>query len=475
LIITYAISRYHLLDLSVIVRKGLAYSLSTALVVSGYLVIVFLGVDLLHLVGGARFLLALLVAVAVAVVLQPGRDWAQSWVDRHFFRETYDAGLMLQRLSRQVASVLNLEQLGGLILDAVSNVMQISMAALLIRDKETGAYTLLAERSSGGPLALRLRRDSPIAAWLAAHDEVLTTRDLGLKPQFKGLWAQERADLAAARIDLFIGLTVHGELVGILALGPKRSEMPYTPDEQRTLQILANQTAVAVQNAWLYGTALDEKVRAQTILQGAFAGIVVVDAELRVVAMNPGAEAITGQRLDAFRGRRLAELLGPELIGKGQPLAVALADARPLTPVEVTLNAGGRQRDLLMGATPLPDGFVLNFADITRLKEVDRLKSEIVANVSHELRGPLANIMGYSELLLEEMDGEDRAQRRRFLSVINEETDRLAEFINEMLDLSRLETGHVDLELAPASLGSLLADVVRSLDLQARAAGDDPD
>lgn len=470
LLITYAISRYHLLDLSLIVRKGLVYSLSTGLVVIGYLLIVFLGADLFELVGGARLLMALVVAFLVAALLQPGRDRIQAWVDRVFFREKYDAAVMLQRLSRQVASLLDLRQLAELILDEITQTMQVSKVVLLIRDKETGMYAPLAERGFGDSLALRFKPDSPIISWLATHDDVLATNDLDLQPQFKGLWAQERADLAAACIELFIGSRVGGDLVGMLALGPKRSEVAYAPDEQRTLETLTNQTAVAVQNAWLYGAALTEKERAETILQAAFAGMIVIDRNLNIVAMNPSAETLMGRQLSELRNKPLTAVLGPDLAGQSDAFAGVVRTGMPLAPTEVTLQTDGQRLDLLLGVTPLHDGYLVNFADITRQKEVERLKSDIVANVSHELRSPLASIKGYTELLLEDMDGDDRELRRRFLSVINDETDRLAIFINEMLDLARLESGHIRLDLAPAPLDSLVIDVAHSLKVQADAA-----
>ena len=476
LLLAYAISRYHLLDINIVIRKGLAYALSVALVAAGYLAIVLLDAPL-HRLGSARVLIALLMIIAISVVMQPGREWLQARADRLFFREKYDAGLMLQRLSRQVASLLDLEQLARLILDEVCNAMQTPAAALLIKDRESGEYVTLGrveqtgdEQQASALVNLRLRADHPVADWLAKHDQPLTKHDLSELPQFKGLWAQERADLEAAGAELFLGLSVGHQLVGILVLGPKRSEAAYVPEDLRTLQTLSNQAAVAVQNAWLYRDALAEKARTQTILQAAFAGIVVVDRQLRIVAMNPSAEAITGCRLAVLRGRPLAELLGPGPLQNDQPLAEALAAVSLLAPTEVTFGDGRHPHDLLMGMTPLRDGFLLNFTDITRLKEVDRLKSEIVANVSHELRGPLASIKGYTELLLEEMDGEDRALRLRFLSVIDEETDRLAGFINNMLDLSRLESGHVELALTPVSIDVLVAEVVLSLGLQARAA-----
>lgn len=470
LLITYAISRYHLLDLSLIVRKGLVYSLSTGLVVIGYLLIVFLSVDLLALVGGARILLALVVALLVAILLQPGRERTQAWVDRLFFREKYDAAVMLQRLSRQVASVLDLRQLAELILDEITTTMQVSKVVLFIRDKETGDFAPLAERGFGKSFALRFKADSPIVNWLATHNDVLAAGDLALQPQFKGLWAQERAELAAARLELFVGSRVGGDLVGMLALGPKRSEAAYTPDEQRTLETLTNQTAVAVQNAWLYGAALDEKERAETILQAAFAGMIVVDHDLRIVAMNPSAELLTGRRLTHLRNMPLSTVLGPDLAGQRDAFARIIQTEMPLAPTEVTLQTDGQRLDLLLGVTPLHDGYLVNFADITRQKEVERLKNDIVANVSHELRSPLASIKGYTELLLEDMEGQDRALRHRFLTVINDETDRLSTFINEMLDLARLESGHIQMDLMPAPLDALVTDAARSLKLQADSA-----
>jgi PAS domain S-box-containing protein len=348
--------------------------------------------------------------------------------------------------------------------------MQISKVALVIRDRDTGAFSPMAERGADASAQLKFKPDSPIISWLATHDDVLAASDLHLQPQFKGLWAQERADLAAARVELFIGSRVGGDLVGILALGPKRSGTPYTPDEQRTLETLANQTAVAVQNAWLYGAALEEKARAETILQAAFAGMIVVDRHLRIVAMNPSAETVTSKQFDDLRGKPLAAVLGSDLAGQSQTLAAAVQTGAPLAPTEVTLHTNGQPRDLLLGVTPLANGYLVNFADITRLKEVERLKSDIVANVSHELRSPLASIKGYTELLMEDMDRDDPALRRKFLAVINEETDRLSVFIDEMLNLARLESGHITLDLTPVPVGALVNDAVRSLKVLADAA-----
>jgi hypothetical protein len=206
-LISYAISRYHLLDLSLIVRKGLVYTLSTGLVVIGYLLIVFLGIDLLALMGGARLMLALIVALLVAFLLLPGYEQIQARIDQLFFRQKYDTAVMLQRLSRQVASMLDLQQLAELILDEISQTMQINRVMLLIRDRETRHFEPLAERGFGQAEALQFKVDSPITIWLSAGNDRLTANDLALQPHFKGcgpasapIWPRPRSSCSSAPV-----------------------------------------------------------------------------------------------------------------------------------------------------------------------------------------------------------------------------------------------------------------------------------
>ena len=79
-----------------------------------------------------------------------------------------------------------------------------------------------------------------------------------------------------------------GKLIGVLALGAKLSETAFTAEEQLTLDTLANQTAVAVENARLFSETVAEKERTATIVEQAFAGIILLDSQLRIVSLNPG-------------------------------------------------------------------------------------------------------------------------------------------------------------------------------------------
>lgn len=646
LLLGYAISRYQLLDIGLVVRRGLYYVFPAAIMGAGYFLITYLAVNLFRVVSGEFQVIALAVVVAgvTAAVVHFLGDEVQAWMDRLLFRRRYDVGLMLQKISRSATVVLDSADLSEMILQEIADTMRVAKAAFLLKREASGEFRVVAQRGlESGVNSLALRPDHPVLRWLSGHGDVLTRMQLDAAPQFRALWAEERADLEAMEAELFVPLMVRDNLVGVLILGPKQMEWSYTLDEQQTLTTLANQTAVAVENArlfshslrrareasslleiaqavgstlhltnllqimaqktaevcgverctilllnesgerliplmsqyhdgrveeslwqsfrestyvervdsvpvvsrvlkqrqpfvigseglaalpqqWiepfgiksmlavpliskdkviglmaldhtrpgqtftdeqvnlattissqvsiavenarLYEQVVDEKDRTQTILEQAFAGIMVVDADLRVVIANPGAQAITGYGPDEILGKRWPDLFGPELCSDGSALQRALSSGQQVAPEEAILLGKRGPRDVLLGITSLRDGLLLSLADITQLKDVDRLKSNIVANVSHELRAPLASIKAYTELLLDDLsDGYGSA--RRFLSVIDRESDRLAALINDLLDISRLERGRFELHKSPLVVDEVISDTVALLRVQA--------
>lgn len=135
------------------------------------------------------------------------------------------------------------------------------------------------------------------------------------------------------------------------------------------------------------------------------------------------------------------------------------------------------RRELALFSTPVRDaqgeelGRLYVYRDVTHEREVDRMKSEFVSHVSHELRTPLTSIKGYVELLLEGAVGELGAEQVEFLEIVRANADRLIALINELLDISRLEAGRVELHLAAVDLGSLVRNVAQILRPQIDAKG----
>ncbi|MBM3135969.1 MAG: hypothetical protein FJZ89_11945, partial [Chloroflexi bacterium] len=259
LLLAYAISRYQLLDITIVIRKGLLYTIPAAVIGTIYFLIVYLVVNLFRTITEYQILLlALVVAAVTAVVVQPLRDKAQYWLDKLFFREKYDSALMLQRLSHVVASILDADALTSMVFDEITTTMHIGRAVFFFREEESGWFYLAAQRGLKDDGDLRLRKDHPLVGWLSSHERALTRHDAEVLPQFQALWEQERQDLQRIEAELFIPLRAKGKLVGIFAVGPKLSEETYSPDDQITLATLANQTAIAIENARLYAAAQQE-------------------------------------------------------------------------------------------------------------------------------------------------------------------------------------------------------------------------
>jgi two-component system phosphate regulon sensor histidine kinase PhoR len=102
------------------------------------------------------------------------------------------------------------------------------------------------------------------------------------------------------------------------------------------------------------------------------------------------------------------------------------------------------------------------------LRRLEKVRQDFVANVSHELRTPLSSIKGYAETLL---DGavEDKGHAREFIGIIHQESDRLANLINDLLDLARIESGNMELSKAPFDVLAVAKRAVESMGGQARA------
>ena len=374
----------------------------------------------------------------------------------------------LREVSRVIGSTLELDTLLELVLEQLHGVVAYDHAAIMLLAGEqlevsnTRGHEELGEYA-GAVIALA---DYPLFEEMIREQKPVISDDIQQDKRWVSVGGERR-------IRSFIGvpLVLRDQPRGILTMGCSEPGR-YQDDDLRNASAFANQAAMAIENARLYRETIEEKRKSETILKETFSGIVVTDVDLRIVSFNSGAEVITGYSAGEAIGKRLPEILGPDVTAPNGPLGSAIATGQRVPPQETVIQAATGLRDILLGTVPLLDaqhklfGYLLSFTDITRLKEVDRLKTDIVANVSHELRTPLASIKAYTELLLDNIEGEDQSLRDQFLRVIDQETDRLAELISDTLDLSRLEAGRFEVRKVQLNLGELLAHVLSMLDVQ---------
>ena len=253
LIIVYAILKYQLLDIRIVIRQGLLYSIPTVLIGTAYFLIITLFINIFGLFSGAEvFITSLVVAVITALLAEPMRVRAQAIIDRAFFREKYDSRVMLQTLSSQTISSLDLYKISRMILTEVSNTLHIPKAAFFFRDEDTGVFQLTTQIGLDDVGNQSFRQGHPLVLWFFNQNQPISRQDMEVLPQFQSLWKSERHLLADMGAELFIPIKVQTQLVGIFVLGVKRSEQPFSAEEIITLSTVANQTAAAIENARLY-------------------------------------------------------------------------------------------------------------------------------------------------------------------------------------------------------------------------------
>ncbi len=203
----------------------------------------------------------------------------------------------------------------------------------------------------------------------------------------------------------------------------------------------------------------------QAILEGMGEAVLSVDASMTIRLANSRARELLGRvgAQAAMEGRGLLEASGTSAL---EALARSCADSGSGVESEITLY-GDTARFILAHAAPLLSddgsrGVVLVLNDITRLKRLERVRQDFVANVSHELRTPITLITGFAETL---ETVQDPVETRRFLAIIKRHADRMTAIIEDLLTLARLESPErTALSRAPVRAAALVAHAIESLD-----------
>jgi two-component system phosphate regulon sensor histidine kinase PhoR len=203
-------------------------------------------------------------------------------------------------------------------------------------------------------------------------------------------------------------------------------------------------------------------------------------------SMSDGVLAVNMQRKVILANRAVADMFNVDelsIIGKNQFEATRNTNLSKL--LDDTIDSGesivremrvrpGSERTIAVTSSPLtnqdrtPLGAVAVLRDVTDLRHLEQMRQEFVANVSHELRTPLTSIKGFVETLLAG-NLDDRALTERFLKIISGETDRMIALINDLLDLSRIESGKQPLKLGPVDIKEIFDDTIMILQSNADA------
>ncbi len=272
-------------------------------------------------------------------------------------------------------------------------------------------------------------------------------------------------------------LAAHGQVIGVIFIFRNYPDL-FTHNDRILLQSFADQAAIAVYNARLYGQVSYEKQRLDALLDSAADGILILNADHTVERCNLSFEKLFGEPRQQIVGKNHSEIIHWEQNPQGKTLDEAEADGWPLTPNATLYVEGDLERPLPpalpVGVTYAPllsaDGRLRNIIvavrDITHFRTADQIKSTFISIVSHELRTPVALIKGYASTLRRDDAKWDKSTINDSLAVIEEEADRLSKMIDDLLDASRLQAGGLNINKADVSLESISKRVAERLSTQ---------
>jgi K+-sensing histidine kinase KdpD len=317
------------------------------------------------------------------------RKWVQNETRRHTreLRDHIDELQTLLQVGRVLASALDPDKVLTAVVDAAVDFTDAEESTLLLLDEATGELYLRASRDfrSQAASTLRLKVDDTLAGQVMRSG----------KPIVLDTESPEKIKTAyLVHALIYVPLLLHGRVVGVLGVDNREKRGGFSERHVERLSALADYAAVALDNAQLFTAAVRERRNLETVLRHVKEGVLVLDEGGEVVLINKLARLVMDiPTEDHVLGRSFIDFCRNAEVEKGIQEALDGEEYR----TEITAPDG---RVFSLQAIPIPGvGAAVTFHDVTHFKELDRIKSEFVSAVSHDLRSPLTAILGYVELL----------------------------------------------------------------------------
>ena len=262
-----------------------------------------------------------------------------------------------------------------------------------------------------------------------------------------------------------------GERAGTFHLGGKEGERDFTREDEETLALFASQAAMAIANARRHQEERRARADLETLIDTSPVGVVVFDAAtgvpkslnreaLRIVDSLRDADQTPEDLLDLMSFRRAD---GRVVSLREFPVAEALSSGETVRTEEVVISVpDGRSVTMLLNATPILSeegavvSMVVTLQDMADVEELERLRADFLAMVSHELRAPLTSIKGSAATVLGSSTELDPAVVRQFFRIVDEQADHMNSLVADLLDVARIETGELPVSPEPAEVAALV-------------------
>lgn len=386
----------------------------------------------------------------------------------------------LLRISAELSSSLDVDRMLQRTLALTSELIDAVQAYVLLLSPEGDLLQLRASFGERGPGSLQtdLKPEDGLPGWVMSRNQSVLIDDLAQDARWKALEGDAQEQRSAIAAPIIVG----DEAIGAM-LFTHTETGAFAPEQQRLVRAVAGQVGGAINNTELYQVVSDQAERlgsmlrsqqveasqSRGILNSIADGVIVTDANHEIILFSPSAERILGLSSEDVVGHPVFDFIGVYGAGGTRWVdAIRAWSQNPASIARVTFFAeqleleDGRVISIHPAPIVLGDEFlgtVSIFRDISREVEVGRLKSEFVATVSHELRTPMTSIKGFVDLLLMNVSGELDDEQRRFLEIIRSNTFRLEILVNDLLDISHLESGKAALSFQALDVYLLLDEM----------------
>lgn len=468
--VAYGIATRRILAASAVLQRVVSNALMVCYLIGLYIISVWLGRYVFRwFFEDTAYIAYLLASLVVAFSVAPAHGWMQAVSHRLFAAANLlNVNVVLGQAAQMFQEVSTEANLMEKFSDLVSESFG-TTAVFLLRPDGAGSY-IQAHPRPAAEKPLLFQSGSAVVALLLRDHEAFTVDTLHrMRPGPLVSGALE--ELETMRVALAIGSFMRKEMKAVLLLSPKKSGRIYDLRDQRALQLLCDQLAVALENANLYTAVQNGKIYNDILLDSLTSGIVAVNSDRRVTVFNQRAQGLTGlaesavvnQPMDVLPSaliEGLETILNTQAGFRDKDMLIRLGDE--VVPIRVSGS-------MFRGHTGNLIGALVVFNDMTVLKKMeeqirrtDRLSSigTLSAGMAHEIKNPLVTIKTFTQLLPQQYGDTDF--RHTFFDLVGQEVKRIDTIVNRLLNFAR----PAQASLKPVSLHEIIENSLRLAEQQ---------
>src|SRR2546425_8598282 len=476
----YAIFRYRLMDVDLIFKRGMVYTLAAAAIVGAYFAVVAAVAELVHARVPSSGPAGMILAIAVtALLFDPVRKWIQERIDQFFYRTRYDYRKTLIEFGRELNSETDLDKMLSSVVDRLCRTLLVQHVAVFLAADAPQPFVLAKSLGLNQASGLNLEfLSAPRPEMEAGH---LFFENTHLVPRET---PSARETIAKLDLNYYIPCRARQKTIAFLGLGKTAEGDFLSSEDVELLETLAGYLGIAIQNAPLYASLEQKAVEYErlkdfneNIVESINVGVLAVDLADRIESWNSQMEVMYALPRWQALTRPLSEVFPASFVEefyrvRQNPGIHNLYKFRLDTPtgeirtVNVAIAPLVTKKFNVIGRLIIMDDITERVELESQLSQADKLSSIglLAAGVAHEVNTPLAVISSYAQMLSKQLQGDP--QRGALLEKITRQTFRASEIVNNLLNFSRTSGA----EFTDVDVNKIIHDTLALLEHQFKTA-----